>query len=222
MELAPERLLHLVGLAGAHEAGVDEHTGELVADGPVHEGGRHRRVHPARQGAQDAGVGDLGAHRLDRGFDDVGVRPQGTGPTHIEEEPFEQLLSPLGVDHLGMELDPVDVALRVAQRRHGRFGRRCVGDEAGGHLGDRVGMAHPHVGGALGGPVREQRGRGAAGEGGASVLAAPGAGHGAAELLGEQLGAVTDAEDGDARLVHGRIDGGRPVRVDRIWVPPTG
>ena len=80
VELAPERLLHLVGLARAHEPGVDEHTGELVADGPVHEGGRHGRVDPARQGAQHAGVGDLGPHRLDRGLDDVGVGPQRDGP----------------------------------------------------------------------------------------------------------------------------------------------
>ena len=198
VELAPKRLLDLVGLAGAHEARVDEHTRELVADGPVHEGGGHGRVHPARQGTQDAGVGDLGAHRLDRRLDDVGVRPQRTGTTHVEEEAFQQLLSPLGVDDLGMELDSVDLALRVAQDRHGCFGCRCVGHEAGGDLGDRVGMAHPHVGGALGRPVREQRGRGGARERGASVLAATGAGHGAAELLGEQLGAVTDSEDRDA------------------------
>ena len=52
VELAAEGLLDLVGLARAHEPGVDEDTGELVADGPVHEGGGHGRVDATGQGAQ--------------------------------------------------------------------------------------------------------------------------------------------------------------------------
>ena len=44
-----------------------------------------------------------------------------------------------------------------------------------------------------------------------AVLAATGAGHLAAELPGEQLGAVADAEDGDAGVVDGRVDGRAPA-----------
>ena len=49
--VATERLDHLLALALAHQAGVDEHTGELVADRPVHERSRDGRVDAARQPA---------------------------------------------------------------------------------------------------------------------------------------------------------------------------
>ena len=44
-----------------------------------------------------------------------------------------------------------------------------------------------------------------------AVLAPAGARHLAAQLLGEQLGPVADAEDGDAGLVDGRVDGRAPA-----------
>ena len=47
VELAPERLLDLLALAGAHQSGVDVDAGELVADGLVHEGGGDRGVDAA-------------------------------------------------------------------------------------------------------------------------------------------------------------------------------
>ena len=53
-ELAAERLLHLLGLAQAQQAGVDEHARELVADRLVHERGRDRGVDAAGQPADHA------------------------------------------------------------------------------------------------------------------------------------------------------------------------
>ena len=50
-EVALERLDDLVALVLAHEAGVDEHAGELVADGLVHERGGHGGVDPAGETA---------------------------------------------------------------------------------------------------------------------------------------------------------------------------
>ena len=52
VELAAEGLLDLVALAGAHEAGVDEDAGELVADRLVDERGGDRRVDAAGQRAE--------------------------------------------------------------------------------------------------------------------------------------------------------------------------
>ena len=49
LELAPERVLDLVGLVAAQQPGVDEHARELVADRLVHERGRDRGVDPARE-----------------------------------------------------------------------------------------------------------------------------------------------------------------------------
>ena len=49
--VAPEGLDDLLALVLAHQAGVDEHAGELGADGLVHQRGGHRRVDPAREPA---------------------------------------------------------------------------------------------------------------------------------------------------------------------------
>ena len=51
---------------------------------------------------------------------------------------------------------------------------------------------------------------------GAAVLALARAGHLAAEVAGDQLGAVADAEHGHAEVVDGGVDAGRAVDVDRL------
>ena len=60
-----EGLDDLLALALAHEAGVDEHAGELGPIGLVHERGGHRRVDAAGQAADDPLGADLGPDRLD-------------------------------------------------------------------------------------------------------------------------------------------------------------
>ena len=112
-----EGLLHLVGLAGPHQAGVDEDTGQLVADGLVDQGGRHRRVDPARQGAQHPVGAHLGPHGRHLGLDDRDVGPRGRAPADVVEEALEQVRPRVGVYDLGVELDAVDAGAR------GRRGR---------------------------------------------------------------------------------------------------
>ena len=75
LELAPEGLLHLLGLVHAQKPGVDEHARELVADRLVHEGGGHGGVDPARKPADDLLPADLDADRLDGLLDDRDHRP---------------------------------------------------------------------------------------------------------------------------------------------------
>ena len=65
VEVAAEERHHLLGLALAHEAVVDEDAGELVADRLVQEHGRDRRIDPARQAADDARLADLSANAGD-------------------------------------------------------------------------------------------------------------------------------------------------------------
>ena len=62
-ELLAERLDHLLGLVLAHQPVVDEDAGELVADRAVDERRGGRRVDPAGEPADHAGVADLGADR---------------------------------------------------------------------------------------------------------------------------------------------------------------
>ena len=86
LELAPERLLHLLGLAEPQQAGVDEHARELVADRLVHERGRDRGVDAARQPADHPLVADLRADLVDGLLDDRRVRPRGPALAHVEQE----------------------------------------------------------------------------------------------------------------------------------------
>jgi hypothetical protein len=62
----------LVALAEAQQAVVDEHAGELVADGPVQQRRHHGGVDAAGQAQQHLVVADLFAHRGDGVVDDVG------------------------------------------------------------------------------------------------------------------------------------------------------
>ena len=183
---------------GPHEAGVDVHAGQLVADGLVHQGGGHRRVDAAGQGAQHRRVAHLGPHRRHLCLDDRGVGPRRRAVADVVEEALQEVPAPLGVDHLGVELHAVDAAVGVVEGGHRGVGAGGRGHEPVGHRGDGVAVAHPHLG--LGRPVDEERGGAGEGQRGPAVLAPTGAGHLAAQLLGQQLGAVADAQDGDARV----------------------
>ena len=71
-----EVLLDLFGLALAQQPVVDEHAGEAVAYGPLHERRGHRGVHPAGQPADGPAVADLLADRGDLLFHDVEHGPR--------------------------------------------------------------------------------------------------------------------------------------------------
>ena len=155
VELALEGVLDLVGLAGAHQPGVDEDTGELLADGLVDQRRRHGRVHTAAQRAQDPRRAHLSLHRGHLLLDDRDMGPARETPAGVEEEALEHLAAPLGVDHLGMELHPEDAALGVVEGGDRGVGTGRRGHETRRHLGDGVAVAHPHLG--LRRPVDAQR-----------------------------------------------------------------
>ena len=77
LEVLAERLDDLLGLVLAHEAVVDEHARQLVADGAVHEQRGHGRVDAAREAADHARVADLRADQLDLLVDHGQRRPRG-------------------------------------------------------------------------------------------------------------------------------------------------
>ena len=105
--------------------------------------------------------------------------------------------------------------LVVLEHGDGRVVGRGGGGEPGRRLGDGVEVAHPHVvdvGRVVG---QHERRRGAA-QLGPAVLAAHPAADGAAELLGDELGAVADAEDRDAEVVDRRVERRRTVDVHAL------
>ena len=101
-----EVALDLLGLAGPQQAVVDEHAGEVVADGALHQRGGHRGVDAAGQPAQHPLVADRGLDGGDLLLDDVGHRPGGLEPGDVEQEVLEHPLAVLGVEHLRVELHP--------------------------------------------------------------------------------------------------------------------
>ena len=66
---------HLVPLAEAQQAVVDEDAGELVADGAVDQGGGHRGVDAAGKAEDDMVAADLLADAGDGVLDDLPRRP---------------------------------------------------------------------------------------------------------------------------------------------------
>ena len=93
----------LLGLALAHEAGVDEDAGELVADRLVDQDGGDRAVDAAGEAADDLGVADLGADRGDRLVLVGGHRPV-AGEAGEVGEVLEDPGAVDGVVDLGVEL----------------------------------------------------------------------------------------------------------------------
>lgn len=209
-----EVLLDLLGLALAHQTVVDVHTGELRADGLLHEGRGDRRVHSAGQTADRALGTDLLADQGDLLVDDVAGGP-GRGETRAAvQEVLQDLLAVRGVHDLGVVLDAVELLLVVLEGgdrddvRGGRDG------EALGSGGAGVAVRHPHrllVRGALeqgGAGLRDVQRR-------TAVLAGAGVVDRAAEGGRHQLEAVAHAEDGDARLEELAVQARGALRVDR-------
>ena len=128
-----EVLLHLLRLAGPQQPVVDEHAGELVADGPLHQRRGDRRVDPAGQPADHPLAADLarGPPRPARRRCSPPSTVDGSRPP--VEEALEDPLPVGGVQHLGVELhaeqrrgdvlERRDRAVRC-RRRDGEPGRR--------------------------------------------------------------------------------------------------
>ena len=83
--------LDLLGLAGPQQPVVDEHAGQLVADGPMDQCRGHRRVDAAGQAADHLLVADLRSDRGDLLLDDVRRRPVGSMPAIVVQEVLEHL-----------------------------------------------------------------------------------------------------------------------------------
>ena len=105
-------------------------------------------------------------------------------------------------------------SLDVLHGGHRRVGGGRRDRKPVGRRGDRVEVAHPHL---LVGRLAAAEQHAGCGDSqlGAAVLAATGAGHLAAELLGDELGAVTDAEHRHVEVVDpGSIDGAPSTCTD--------
>ena len=157
------------------------------------EGGGHGRVHSPAQAADDVGVAHLLSDAGDLLVDDVVRRPGGRQPRLLVQEVDQGGLPVLGVEDLGVPLQPVEAPLRVLEGGHRRLrGGRGDGEALGGGL-DRVAVAHPHhlvIRGSV-----EQAGALLHAGGGMPVLTGTGASDRSTKSLGHGLEAVADTQD---------------------------
>ena len=194
--VAAEKADHLLRLALAQKAVVDEDAGQLVADRLVDQDRRDRRIDAAREAADHAGFADL---RADAG-DLLGAK-RGHRPVALEARDFVQEIGDefgaVGrVDHLGVEHGGVVAPLLVRRDRIGRVLGHGVDAETLRELRYPVAMAHPHRIAPAGFPHALEQG--AAFDDldiGAAEFRRMPALDLAAELFGERLLAVADGEN---------------------------
>ena len=143
----------------------------------------------------------------------------GRAAARLVQEVLEQVLAVRRVHDLGVELHAVQAPLGRLEGGGGRVGRGAHHLEAVRRPGDGVEVAHPDdllVGEVV---VEQQRPRRGPAQVGPAVLAPSGLGHLAAEVAGQQLSAVADAQDRHARVVDAGIDRRRALGVHRRRTP---
>ena len=101
-----EPCLDLVALVEAQHAGVDEDRHGAVTHRLAAQQRGDRGVDAARQADDDPPVADLGANRVDGVAADQLRGPVAARATEVQEV-LEYRVTPLGVAHLGVELDAV-------------------------------------------------------------------------------------------------------------------
>ena len=115
--------LHLLALALAQQAVVDEHARELVADRAVHQRRRDGGVDATREPTQHVTIADAGADLGHRVVDDVLRGPRRLDAGTVVEEALQHRLPVRGVHHLGVPLEPEQVAVGALEGRDLGTGR---------------------------------------------------------------------------------------------------
>ena len=180
----------------AQHAVVDEDTGEAVADGALHQYRGHGGIDSSGKGADGAAIAYLFADGGDGRLDEMRRGPVGFGVADVEEEVAQQVGSAGSVADLGMKLYGPDVArgsampataLAVRAVREKPGGRSRASSPCdiqtssdGGRPANKGFSVWPETIETWAGPY-SRLSRGA---------------YFSAQVMGEKLQAITDAEDG--------------------------
>ena len=204
-------LQHLPELVLAQQARVDEDAVEVLADGPMQQHGRHRRIHSARKRQHDLVVAQLFAQLPHGGLDETLRGPRLLAAADADDEILQQLRAVGRVVDLRMELDTprlLTLDMECGDAHVLGAGDQFIGI---GHARDGVAVRHPHL--RLGRQSAHQRiRRGADGEHRTAVFAAGCGLHLATEGRREELGTVADAQQRQFTL-DGRKIGGRGLSI---------
>jgi len=204
---------HRLALAFAEQTVVHKNAGQLLADGLVDQRGSDRRVDATGQPQDDTRFADLGPDLLHGMRDEILGGPLLLGAAHSDEEIADHIHTVLRMEHFGVELDAVEVALDVLDRRKRRVLRRADGLEARRQLDDLVAVGIPDA------KLLRQPGKKPARlldrQGAMAVLAMVALGGFTAEQVAEKLDAVANAEHRHAQLENPAVRNRRLLREDR-------
>ena len=217
-ELSGEKFFHRRRFVGAEESVVYKDAGEAVANGFVEQDGGDGGIHAAAEAEDHAAFADLLADFAAGAVDERFHRPVRCAAADAVDEVGDDFLAAWRVDDLGVELQPVDVALGVADDGVGGVFGFSERAEAGGELGDFVAVAVPDF--QLGGELVEEGALWVALELAGAVFAGGGTLDLATETVGDELHAIANAENRDAEVVDffvhlrslRRINAGRAAR----------
>ena len=207
-EMLTERDHDLITLVQAQQASVHEHAGELVADGPVQQRRHYRGIHSARQAQQHLVVAHLRTDGGDAVLDDVAGGPQRLAAADVQHEAAQDPVTLTGVGDFGMELHAVPAFFLVGHAGDGTG--RGAGDahEVGRQRRHPVAVAHPHVQQAVtlrAGVIldgAQQLGMGVRAHLGVTEFLMIRRFHQAAELHGQGLHPIADAEQRYVQVKH--------------------
>src|SRR5262249_5087867 len=108
VEAVPEKLFHLLSLAGAEQPVVHEDALESITDRAVHQDRRHRAVDSSGERADHPAVFDLTADGLLCLSSEALHRPATAQLALAEEKRAEHLFALRRMDHFWVKLDAVD------------------------------------------------------------------------------------------------------------------
>ena len=217
---ARKRDFDLFTLIQAQEAVVDEHAGELIADGAIEQRGGDAGVDAAGQSEHHPFPADGRAHFCYGALDDVFCCPQAPATADVSREAAKDFGAIARMRDLGVELHAEETPRTI---RHGGDRRiRGAGRdfEIRRQRHDLVAVAHPH-GQPTVDPEASEQAIGAVFDDvdvRAAELALGRGFDGAAELGGQRVHAIADAEHGDPGVEHlvgnaGRRDFGHGFRA---------
>ena len=133
---------------------VNEHAGELIADGLGQQCGGHGGIDAAGECEQHLTVADLRAYLLNSAALVIRHRPVADRAADLVEEVMQHLAAIDGMVDLGMELHAIEAALLVADADGRAGGGMSDKAEALRNLRHIVAVAHPRY--ALGGNILEK------------------------------------------------------------------
>ena len=145
VQLALEHLHDHVAFVQAQQAMINEHAGELIANGAMNEGRRHRGINPTGEAEDDLMLTHLLANAGHGLGNVIAHHPVGLGLANAQGESLQNGLALNGMRDLGVELKCIEATDLIghARNRAGLGGGHEL--EPGRQLGDLVAMAHPDL-----------------------------------------------------------------------------